>query len=357
MTPYSFSDFLSGWGVYFWPVVFIVIIGLLLVYILAKIIKSNEYEAKFNFEINELAYAFLAVFVTLALLGIGNGITLMAVHGTWLERIATTQVGIIPGMSTTIVITQTLMEDFTVEMYGSLKNLYEIQTCYVAKNLITKRNGETVLSYSYKIFPGSDMFVSLINTLSLPLNMAYSSVSAQLILTHLIEVLVLYFLLPVGILLRFIPGSYKQAGSFLLAFSIGALIVFPMVYVFTARGLLDIVNINKSDPAHAPLFPLDSQSGYTMAAQCGFRRMTIGLITNGIGYLLSGISSTLGTIFNAVTGVVFMPFMLELANPIIFWRISQYIGLTFVMAVFVPTLATILATSFISAYYKFLMSM
>jgi len=350
MASYTFSDFLAKWGIYFWPAIFIIVIGLLLVYILAKVVKSTEYEAKFSFELNELFYAFFAVFITLSLLGTGESITQLTVTGTSLDTMAPSS-----GMQfKTVALARTIMAKFTVEMYSSMMDLYYLQTCYAVKNIVTKRNGEQVLSYGYKIFPGSDMFVSLISTLSLPLNMAYSSVSAQVILLHLIEILVIYLILPIGIFVRFVPGAYKQAGSFLLAFSVGVLIVFPMIYIFTTRGLLDIVtNFHPENN----LFPLYTPGSVTLGMQCGFRQVVVGLITHGFTGIIGLISAPAVRAINFVLTPLFMTPFMELANPIIFWKISQYIGLTFVMAVFIPTLATILTTGFISAYSKFLMSM
>ena len=356
LSTYSFKDFLSGWGGYFWPVVLIVTFLLFLLYLVSKMTHSKEYEAKFTYELNELFFAFFAVMITLSILGIGEMITRGAVEGTSLEQDFMSQ-----GSATSFVtvdVARGVMSSFTAEMYETLMNLYYLQTCYAMKNLVLKRNSEAVLSYGYKIFPGSDLFVSLINTLSLPLNMAYSSISGQVIILHLMDALALGLFLPVGILLRFIPGtSFRQASAFMLSLGVGALVVFPMVYVFTARGLLDITS--HGNPSEH-LFPLARFGTFSKFMQCGARMFLISASLNIMSKLFSFLPGKLGGILSSLTGI-FMHYshfiFIQWLDPILFIRISRYIALTFVVATFIPTLATILTVSFISAYSKFLMSM
>ncbi len=350
---YTFSTFLNSWGKYFWPIIFISTFLILLVYLVAKIMQSKEYEARVNLELNDIFYAVFAVFITLSLMGIGEIITTQIIHGTSLEKMMDPSS---PTSFKTDSVARNVMSAFTVEMYSIMTRLYYLKTCYALKNLVMRRNSESVLMYSYKIFPGSDMFVSLIDTLNLPLTMAYSSVASQVILLHILDLFVIYVTLPLSIIMRFIPSqSVKQAASFLLAFSVGALIVFPMTYVFVSRGILDIITNNhpKQD-----MFPFETQSWYVTYFQCGAKQLIMGTILNAASNLFSIIpkfGKYLSILMDAILYVG--PSILELSNPLFLWGLSRYIGFTFVIAVFIPTLATILTTSFISAYSKYLMSM
>jgi hypothetical protein len=202
--------------------------------------------------------------------------------------------------------------------------------------------GEAALSQTYKVFPGIDTFVSITNVLGFGFVTIYGSITVQASLLYLFDVMVLNFLLPGGIILRFIPAT-RDAGAFLIAASIAFLIVYPTTF-FINKAALSFVEPHSTYRSNSLL----------VNSICGAKYGYYGYLLNaGVSPLrnipiLGGSLGTLGSLIsegylNAISMQEFLPIM-------------QYLGLASLTGLFMPSLSMLITISSINVITKFILT-
>jgi hypothetical protein len=154
--------------------------------------------------------------------------------------------------------------------------------------------------------------------------------------------MVLNFLLPGGIILRFIPAT-RDAGAFLIAASIAFLIVYPTTF-FINKAALSFVEPHSTYRSNSLL----------VNSICGAKYGYYGYLLNaGVSPLrnipiLGGSLGTLGSLIsegylNAISMQEFLPIM-------------QYLGLASLTGLFMPSLSMLITISSINVITKFILT-
>ena len=305
---------------------------LVLTYLAAKVFKSQEMEAWFNVELTEFVASFL---ILLFALGFFEGANIFA---SSFHLICTTS-NINCTNSNASVLDGTAYYLRTM-LSGSLKattDMYWLQACISIWNTFHKRLGEYVLTVSYKVFPGIDSYLGLVNTINYGLSFVVSSVNAQLIMITFIQATMQTLFLPAGILLRFFPPT-RQAGIFLIAFAIGFSTVFPLTYVINQNILYGTL-------------------GYE-----GYQGNRAYIITNVCAkgpYFILGAVGNPGIItipvISSLFNLVFSELGVNLMSPGIFRPILDDIGAFSLPSLFLPALSLSITFGFINGFTKFVL--
>lgn len=82
------------------------------------------------------------------------------------------------------------------------------------------------------------------------------SIQAQIVFIQLAEAFALTLILPIGLILRSIPGL-RKGGSFLIAFSFGFYVVFPLTYVMN-YAIYKEIDPSFSSLVQEPITPLET---------------------------------------------------------------------------------------------------
>lgn len=137
---------------------------------------------------------------------------------------------------------------------AAMKDVYFIQVFFSMYNTMFIRPSDAVWTVTYKLFPSADSIVSLTNTLTMGMSIAYASIAAQLLILAVSNAVMFQLVLPAGIILRIFPPT-RKAGMFLICFAIAFQAVFPLTYVLHERIVGDVWLIEKG--AEEPEVPHD----------------------------------------------------------------------------------------------------
>ncbi|MBI5224051.1 hypothetical protein HY990_06555 [Candidatus Micrarchaeota archaeon] len=312
---------------------------ILLVYAFSKILRVPEWEAYLNVELSNLLSSYvMAVFVVGLFLG-SNAIATAMFPGT----VTSSGSHSLPNAA------MSLMSGYVSQnLLDGIYDIYTIQSCTSVLNTFSKRLGEFAVTQTYKVFPGIDTFVSLTNVIGYGTITIYGSINAQVALLQIIDSITIPFLLPAGIILRFIPAT-REAGAFMIALAFGFQIVFPLTYLIN----MDIYRSVGFSGYHSNQF--------LIGTLCGpFKYGFWGYVLNpkegpfasipGIGTFASGAGSTALTklsalisegFLNALTMAEFTPFM-------------DYVASMSLLGLFMPALSTLITIAAINTITKFI---
>lgn len=297
-------------------VIFIVSSLTLITYLAAKIFKVSEWEAYLNIEMSNLINSFL---ILLFIMGFFAVSSVIAIGITKESSPPLAAVEVIRGLTNSVL--------------EATMDVYTIQACTSVLATYHRRIGEAVLTPTFRVFPGIDTFVSITNVLALGFVMVYGSLNVQIALLNFIDAIVVPFILPAGLVLRFFPPT-KEAGAFLIALAFGFQIVFPTVYYINAQALNDIgVTEYRSD-----IFPI--------SALCGMSYAYFTVPPVLLQGLYAPLASTLQKIFSE--GVV------HGLSMSIFIPLLRNLSAVSLLALFAPALSMILTIASINAMTKFI---
>jgi hypothetical protein len=240
----------------------------------------------------------------------------------------------------------------------AINDVFTIQVFYSIMNTFSFRPHEAVWTWTFKIMPGADAIVSICNLLGYGLIALFGSVSAQMLILTLIGATMYKFVLPAGIILRFVPMT-KDAGTFLIMFAIGFQVVFPMTYVLNMMALNDLNGGNYIPyvgstsigvwkymfiGSAVPVGIVGKASGdilKELGAQISTKIPSLGLATAPL--TLFGNFITMATMETTAYNLTFM-----MLRPIL----EALADLT-VVSLFIPAFATMVTFAFINAMTKF----
>jgi hypothetical protein len=296
----------------------IIIVGviILITFLASKIFKVPEWEAYLNIELSNLVHSFLIL-----LFIVGFFIVSAA--------IATS----ITGYSSPPLAALEQVRVLTNNVLEATMDVYLIQMCTSVLGTYHRRIGEAVLTPTFRVFPGIDTFVSITNVLSLGFIMVYGSLSAQLALLNIVDAIMIPFVLPAGLILRFFPPT-KEAGAFLISLAFAFQIIFPTAYYINGLAL-DKIGIQGYDSAKFPI-----------SALCGMSYVYFSVPP----VLLGGAFPFFGRAFTTI----FSEGVIHGMNMSIFIPILKNLSAVSLLAIFAPGVAMILTVASINAMTKFI---
>lgn len=307
---------------------------ILITYLVSKIFKVPEWEAYLSVELSNLLNSYLVIFFAVGFFIVGDAIAMSLSSPS-----ATTYTS--PPQAALFF----LRNKAAPEVLEGLFDIFKIQACASILSTFARRMGEFVLTNVYKLFPGADTFVSISNVVGYGLVAIYGSVSAQVTLLAIAEATIKKFFLPAGLVLRFFPPT-RDAGSFLIALSIGFYIIFPMSYLINDAVLTHELNVDKYE---TPTVLIGMVCGPLNWATFGYAFNPNNFIfgsklmkTLGLGVIFNKIISE-GAINGLLVMYQFMPILKTLSK------------LTLV-AIFLPAFSIIITIAFINATTKFLIA-
>ncbi len=317
-----------GWVIFIMS--FIMTIFLVLTYMAAKLTQSNELEAYFNIELQEVFVSFLIVMFSIAFLESSN-------------FIASSVASDITGSSlTTIDIAIDYIHQIRESTQNAISDVFRAQVCLSVLSTFQRRIGEYVLTMSYKLFPGIDSLVSITNVVGYGLIAVYGSLTAQSTIFVLIDAILLPFVFPAGIILRFFPPT-RQAGIFLIAIAIGFQSIFPLTYILSMQVYNDqLMGFPKSDQIY-------TGNTFDVTMLCGGQWLLFGVLGNT--------QTPLGRIpiLAPFVRFLFSEFGVNIiATPAFFFPIMESLGALSIPSLFIPALSATITFAFINAFMKFL---
>lgn len=310
-------------------IVFFVALFILITYLVSRFFKVPEWEAYLNIELSNLMAAFIIVIFFVAFFA-ASGVIVGVLSGD-------------PSLSPPLVAVKYMQGTVADSTLRAMVDVYKINACTSMLSMISRRIGEYVLTQTYKIFPGIDTFVSITNMLGFTLITIYSTISVQIDFLYLINATMLHFVLPAGLILRFIP-PLRDSGAFLIALAFGLQIVFPTTYVIN-KQIFEQVG---AEPYKSPELLIQSLCGPFKYGVAGFlfnpaANPIFSMMPGGqaIGTFLSRLVSE--SLLNAVSMAEFIPIMRHMA-------VVSLLGL------FIPALSMTVTIAFINAMTKFIVS-
>ncbi|MBD3390148.1 hypothetical protein GF415_04335 [Candidatus Micrarchaeota archaeon] len=106
-------------------------------------------------------------------------------------------------------------------------------------NAVEYRMGPGVWNWITKAVPGLDPIISLVRMLVFTFTALYGTLSVQIIIFHLIDAIMYFYVLPAGVILRFFPPT-RDAGVYLIVLAIAFQAFFPMFYAINYAALDDM---------------------------------------------------------------------------------------------------------------------
>ncbi|MDO8554274.1 MAG: hypothetical protein Q7S22_05680 [Candidatus Micrarchaeota archaeon] len=319
-----------GWVIFIMG--FIMTIFLALTYMAAKLTQSNELEAYFNIELQEVFVSLLIVIFSIAFLESSNFIA------------STVASDIVGGGSSQSAIDIAIGYIYQIResTQNAITDVFRAQVCLSVLSTFQRRIGEYVLTLSYKLFPGIDSLVSITNVVGYGLIAVYGSLTAQSTIFVIIDAILLPFVFPAGIILRFFPPT-RQAGIFLIAIAIGFQSVFPLTYILSMQVYNDqLMGFPKPDQIY-------SGKTFDVTMLCGGQWVLFGVLGNN--------QNPLGRIpiIAPFVKFLFSEFGVNIiATPAFFFPIIESLGALSIPSLFIPALSATITLAFINAFMKFL---
>ena len=303
-----------------------VILGLIiLTYLASKVLKLQSLEVWFNVELSEF---FASFFILLFAIGFFTAANLIAA-------------GMAGGGATSAIEAgSNFLKSTLNDTLKGINDVYLVQICVSVLSTLTRRIGEFVLTLTYKIFPGMDTFVGVTNVLGFGLTAAFGSLNAQLVIFQLIDVTMVRFFLPAGIILRFFPPT-RDAGIFLIAFAIGFQAVFPLTYVINEK-ILESMNYQGY-----------VRQGYQLSTFCSSNYFIFGFIGSPLVSFPFGIGKV--PVFGQLFRLIFSELGINMLTPIMFEPILDSLATLSLAALFLPALSLTITFSFINTFIKFVL--
>ncbi len=316
---------LGSYGGLITNIAFFVSALILLTYVVSKVFGVAEWEAYLNVEMSNLTGSFLIVIFVLGFFAAGSMVSL-AISGK---------------ESAPIAAIHFMRDTIASSTLSAMYDVFKIQTCTSMLNTFSRRIGEAVLTNVFKVFPGIDVFIQITNVIGYGLVAAYGSISAQISIMNLIDSLMIPFMLPAGLILRFFPPT-RDAGSFLIALAFSFQFVFPLTYLIGAQVLKDI-QFENYDKARSEVL---------IQSLCGpFKYGVFGVLLHPTTNIrLFQHFPVLATTFK---GLLSEP-TLNLLSMAEFVPIMKTLALLSLFALFIPAFATVITMTSMNVITKFL---
>jgi len=122
-----------------------------------------------------------------------------------------------------------------------------IQLTYLDHNVIfwsqfRHRFGPSVWGINSKLYPGLEIYSQPVRILEFGYMAAFASLSVQIMLFHILDVIT-DVLIAAGLLLRFFPPT-RTSGNLLIALGFSFKVIFPLMYILSFQALDEIYKIH-----------------------------------------------------------------------------------------------------------------
>lgn len=296
---------------------------LLLTYMAAKVFRLQSLEVWFNVELTEFFASFLVLFFA---------------AGFFASSDAFAQA--LTGSPSAVAAATGFLKATLSDLLQGINDTSLLQICISILSTFTRRIGEFVLTLTYKVFPGLDSYLGITNVVLFGLTAAFGSVTAQLVLFQIIEATMVNFFLPAGILLRFFPPT-REAGMFLIAFSIGFHSVFPLTYAINQQILHDMGYRGYERPT------------YSISSICSSKYFLFGAFGNPAFFFGYGPGSI--PVLGQLIRLVFSELVVTMMTPFEFGPVMAGIASISLPALFLPAFSLTITFAFINAFMKFVL--
>ena len=307
-----------------------------IVYAISKITNNPEWQAYWGIELSQLVASALILFFAVGFFEVAR---------TFASDV-TYEFTLVPGQpgvfytSAPIAASKFMERILLRNIFPAVNDLFKIQVCLSHLNTFQRRIGEYVLTLTYKLFPAVDSIISVTNVIVFGFVAILGSVSTQIAILNLIDVLMVSFFLPAGIVLRFLPPT-RQAGIFLIALAIGFQAVFPLTYIINIKTLA-LMGFNDYNPP------------YSVLGLCGGDLALLGLAGNIPTFGIANPLTSLVGMSNTLIKTIFSEFTIGLIRPLEFASFMQDISYLSLVALFMPAFSTTITFAFINAFTKFI---
>ena len=320
-------------------IVFISLI-VLITYLVSKILHIPSWEAYLTIELSDLITSLLIVVLIIGLYIASGAVAGVIINDPDVDTPPAAAIGVLSGI------------------IGDLEEIrtdsFTIQACASILSTFHKRTGESALNITFKLFPGIDLFVSIMGMLANGFIMLEASLKAQMILIQIIDVIAVPILLPAGIILRFLPPT-RDAGAFILALAIGFGIIFPLTYVINENSMDEVNRITDSGgdgsggifAYHRPKAMIASICGFDLF----FATVPYAAITTAAGFFSPVLSAGLGSALQ----------LLLSEWALLLYKASEFVVILDAMTVislkgfFAPSISMVFTVSFINGLTKFIL--
>ncbi|MEW6723285.1 MAG: hypothetical protein AB1324_08530, partial [Candidatus Micrarchaeota archaeon] len=227
-------------------ITFFVAFFILITYLLSKVFKVPEWEAYLSIELNNLMNSFLIVLFVLGMFTVGEAVAILWTGG-----------GTTSPPQAAISYLQGTVADSALR--ASI-DIYRINACTSILSTFARRIGEFVLTQTYKVFPGIDTFVSITNVLGMTVLTLYNTAQVQAVMLHVADAILIPFILPAGLVLRFFPPT-RDAGAFLISLAFGFQIIYPTTLLINKQIFAEIGAKAYNEPGERPTILIQSICG------------------------------------------------------------------------------------------------
>jgi len=307
-------------------IVFISLI-VLITYLVSKVLHIPSWEAYLTIELSDLITSLLIVVLIVGLYIASGAVAGVIIEDTGADTPPAAAMGVLSGIINDLEEIRT--------------DAFTIQACASILSTFHKRTGESALNITFKIFPGIDLFVSIMGMLANGFIMLEASLKAQVLLIQIIDVIAVPIFLPAGIILRFLPPT-RDAGAFILALSIGFGIIFPLTYVINERAM-DEIGFEYQRPKAM------------IASLCGFdlffATVPYAALTTAAGWFSSIFATALGSALQ----------LLLSEWALLLYKASEFVVILDAMTVislkgfFAPSISMVFTVAFINGLTKFIL--
>ena len=294
-----------------------------LTYLISKVFRIGDLEAYVNIELSEFFASFFIILFAIAFFETANVIAVSIAGG---------------GDSAVSAATNSL-KVYMGYTFSGIRDVFHLQVCVSVLSTFTRRIGEFVLTLTYKLFPGLDSYLGILNIIGFGLTAVFGSLNAQLILMQLIDATMIKFFLPAGIILRFFPPT-RDAGLFLIAFSIGFQAIFRTTFVINQK-ILEIMEFEQYDVSTLQLYTACQPASYLIFGIAG--NPQLGLI-----------STVFGKTFNDAFNLVFSELGINILTPVMFSPFLHQLAKLSLPALFLPAFSLTITIAFINSFVQFL---
>jgi len=205
-------------------VIAVVILYAILLYILAKVLPGNKWEAIFQTEMIQIFYSIGLILSLGILVTIFDGLMTMA-NGMKLHDLISLQLS--------------NMVKHTSDFIGEMIIIFQFLDMYNKVSFVNigyPKLGEATV----KIYPGIELLIRAVLTVRDVLTVSLASLIYQSILFDFIKNLALEVVLPIGIILRILP-IFRTIGNELIGVSIAFYVLFPIMYLVFYNTLNDLI--------------------------------------------------------------------------------------------------------------------
>ncbi len=300
---------------------------IVIIYAISKVLNNPEWQAYWGIELSQLVASALIVFFAIAFFSVID-----SVAGGFTKEFTGNRYDSAP-IAASKFLERILLKNIT----PAVNDLFTVQICLSHLSTFQRRIGEYVLTLTYKLFPAVDAIVQVTNVIVFGFVSILASVYTQIVILKLINIVAVNFILPAGIVLRFIPPT-REAGVFLIALAIGMQAVFPLTYMINIETL-NLIGFK------------DYQTSPQVANLCGRDYAVLGIAGNisstipVVGPLATRISDLIKTIFTEFT--------INLLKPLEFTSYLDSVAYLSLVALFLPAFSTTITFAFINAFTKF----